>query len=72
MNMFPHTITLYNVSIETDTATFEDKLTNHITILQGVLLDATKAVNVRESGMEGPISVDVPIFSHDFAPVCSG
>ncbi len=61
MNMFPHTVTVYNVSIETDTATFEDKLTNHITILQGVLLDATKAVNVRESGMEGADAVTLYI-----------
>lgn len=59
--MFPHTITLYNVSIETDKTTFEDKLTNHITILQGVLLDASKAVNVRESGLEGADAVNLYI-----------
>lgn len=57
--MFPHTVTLYNVEISTDTATMEDKLINHITILRGVLLDATKAVNVRESGFEGADAVNL-------------
>lgn len=57
MNMFPHTVTLYNVSIETDKSTYEDKMTNHITILRGVMLDAVKAVNVRESGLEGADAV---------------
>lgn len=64
MSMFPHTVTLYNVSVETDKDTFEDTLTNHITILRGVLLAAVKAVNVRESGLEGAdaVSLYIPFF----------
>lgn len=61
MSMFPHTITVYNVSIETDKTTFEDKIVNHITVLRGVLLDASKAVNVRESGLVGADAVNLYI-----------
>ena len=61
MSMFPHTITLYNVSAETDKATFESHVVNHITILKGVLVDVSKGVNVRESGLEGADSVIVYI-----------
>ena len=53
MTMFPHTVTLYNVQTETDPATLQDVTTSYITILRGVFLDATKAVNVRQSGLEG-------------------
>lgn len=60
-SMFPHTITVYNVSVETDKATFEDTVVNHITVLDGVLLDASKAVNVRESGMENADAVNLYI-----------
>lgn len=52
-SMFPHTVTIYNVSVETDKTTFQSATTNHITVLRGVLLDKTKAANVRESGLEG-------------------
>lgn len=51
--MFPHTVTIYNVSVETDRETLKSKVVNHITILRGVFLDASKGVNVRESGLEG-------------------
>lgn len=51
--MFPHTVTVYNVETELDKTTFQDVTINHITILRGVLLEARKAVNVRESGLEG-------------------
>ena len=61
MTMFPHTVTLYNVAIETDKTTFEDKLTNHITVLKGVLLIASKAANVRETGLEGADAVNLHI-----------
>lgn len=61
MSMFPHTITMYNVEITTDKATFEDVLVNHITILRDVLLDASKAVNVRESGLVGADAVNLYI-----------
>lgn len=59
--MFPHVITIYNVEIYTDKTTFKDVTINHTTILRGVLLDASKAVNVRESGMEGADAVNLYI-----------
>lgn len=59
--MFPHTITLYNISVETDRDTLNDTVTNHITILKGVLVDASKAVNVRESGLVSADAVDLYI-----------
>lgn len=59
--MYPHTITLYNISIETDKDTLEDRVTNHITILKGVLVDDSKAVNVRESGLVGADAVNLYI-----------
>lgn len=61
VSMFPHTITVYNVEIYTDKNTFKDVLVNHITILRGVLLDASKAVNVRESGLVGADAVNLYI-----------
>lgn len=61
MSMFPHTITMYNVEIYTDPDTLKDVLVNHITILKGVLLDASKAVNVRESGLVGADAVNLYI-----------
>lgn len=66
MSMFPHTVTIYNVVQETDKTTFEDKETLYVTILRGVLLEASKAVNVRESGLEGADAVNLYIpFSVD-------
>lgn len=59
--MFPHAVTLYNVAVETDKATFASTVVNHITILRGVLLDASKAVNVRESGLVGADAVNLYI-----------
>ena len=49
--MFPHTVTLYNVSVEIDPATMKETTVNHITVLEGVLLDAVKGKNVNESGL---------------------
>ena len=60
-SMFPHTVTLYNVQTETDPATLADRRTNHITVLRGVFLDESKAVNVRQSGLEGADAVDLYI-----------
>lgn len=57
MDMFPHVVTLYNVVREEDPATFDEVEVNYITILEGVLLDAVKAVNVNRSGLEGADSV---------------
>lgn len=61
MSMFPHTVTLYNVVTEEDLTTFEETTTNYITILRGVLLDASKAKNVNESGLEGADAVNLYI-----------
>lgn len=58
MSMFRHTITIYNTG-EEDPITFEQK--NHITVLRGVFYDASKAVNVRESGMTNADSVNLII-----------
>lgn len=60
-SMFPHTITMYNVEVYTDKGTFKDVLIDHITILRGVLLEAAKAVNVRESGLVGADAVNLYI-----------
>lgn len=60
-SMFPHTITMYNVEIYTNKDTFKDVLVNHITILRGVLVDDSKAVNVRESGLVGADAVNLYI-----------
>lgn len=59
--MFPHTITLYNITSEVDPDTAIDTVTNYITILEGVLVDDSKAVNVRQSGLEGADAVNLYI-----------
>lgn len=59
MSMFPHTITLYNTFVEPDKSTANDITTNYITVLNGVLLDASKASNVRTSGLEGADAVNL-------------
>lgn len=59
--MFPHIITIYNVDAYTDPHTSKEVLTNYITILRGVLLDESKAVNVRESGLVGADAVNLYI-----------
>ena len=61
MSMFPHTVTVYNSVAETDTATFEESTKLYVTILYGVLLQASKGVNVRESGLEGADAVNLYI-----------
>lgn len=57
-SMFPHTVTVYNTG-EEDPITFEKKA--HITILRGVLFDASKAANVRESGLANADAVNLII-----------
>lgn len=59
--MFPHTITLYNITSEIDPDTAADTVTNYITLLKGVLVDDSKAVNVRESGLVGADAVNLYI-----------
>lgn len=58
--MFPHTVTVYNTYKEEDD-NYRETVTNYITILSGVFLDATKVVNVRETGLEGADAVDLYI-----------
>lgn len=53
MSMFPHTVTIYNVVQEIDQATLDEVEQVYITILRGVMLQASKGANVRESGLEG-------------------
>lgn len=57
----PHTVTLYNVTTGTDPETQIDTETNHITILRGVFLDASKGTNVIKSGLEGADAVTLHI-----------
>ena len=57
----PHTITVYNSVAETDPATFEEITKLYVTILRGVMLQASKAVNVRESGLESADAVNLYI-----------
>lgn len=58
MSMFPHTVTLYNTETVRN-PDYSESIENHITILRGVLLDASKAVNVRTSGIEGADAVNL-------------
>ena len=62
MDMFPHTVTVYNTrTTELPEDEFAPTLDNHITILRGVLLDAAKGSNVSKSGLEGADSVNLYI-----------
>ena len=60
MSMFPHTVTVYNVTQETD-ENFRDTQKSYITVIRGVLLEASKAANVRASGLEGADAVNLYI-----------
>lgn len=63
--MFPHKVTVYTTTVEYD-AEYNENITTHITVLDGVLLDASKGVNVRTSGLEGADAVNLYIpFSVD-------
>jgi hypothetical protein len=59
--MFPHTVTLYNVVLETDMTTLTQETINYITVLDGVLLTATKAKNVTATGLTGADDVTLYI-----------
>lgn len=54
----PHVITVYNLGEEDILTGIRD---TNITILTGVLLDASKAVNVNESGLVGADAVNLYI-----------
>ena len=69
----PHTVTLYNVVQETDPGTFQDVEKLYVTVMRGVFLEASKAANVRESGLEGADAVNLYIpFSVDAKDGISG
>lgn len=57
----PHTVTIYNSVKETDPATFKEETHLYVTILRGVMLQASKGVNVRESGLDGADAVNLYI-----------
>lgn len=62
MSMFPHTVTVYNVeTVESPETGFKPSAVNHITILRGVFLEASKASNVNKSGLEGADAVNLYI-----------
>lgn len=62
----PHTVTIYNTESAIDPETYKDVVSNNITILRGVFLDASKAVNVNMSGLTEADAVDLYIpFSVD-------
>lgn len=49
----PHTVTVYNIVQDIDPATLDEVTHVYITILRGVMLQASKGANVRQSGLEG-------------------
>lgn len=57
----PHTVTIYNIVQEIDPTTLDEVEKVYITILRGVMLQASKGVNVRESGLEGADAVNLYI-----------
>lgn len=60
MNL-PHTVTVYNVATVVDTTTFDETTVNFMTVLSGVLVDETKASNVRQSGLVSADAVTLHI-----------
>lgn len=62
MSMFPHTVTVYNVETRERPETgFQKEEIKHITVLKGVFLEASKAYNVRQSGLVGADAVNLYI-----------
>ena len=56
----PHTVTIYNVTQEQD-QDFNDTQKRYITVIRGVMLQASKASNVRASGLESADAVNLYI-----------
>ena len=56
----PHTVTIYNVTQEQD-QDFNDTQKRYITVIRGVMLQASKVANVRASGLEGADAVNLYI-----------
>lgn len=57
----PHTVTVFNSVKGTDLTTFEEVTRLYVTIIRGVMLQASKGVNVRESGLEGADAINLYI-----------
>lgn len=57
----PHIVTIYNIVQEIDPTTLDEVEKAYTTILRGVMLQARKAVNVRESGLEGADAANLHI-----------
>lgn len=57
----PHTVTIYNIVQEIDPTMLDEVEKVYTTILRGVMLQASKSVNVRESGLEGADAVNLYI-----------
>ena len=55
--MFPHTVTVYTITEDPETA----DVTTNITVVTGVLFDGSKAANVRASCLEGADAVNLYI-----------
>ena len=55
--MFPHTVTVYTITEDPETA----DVYSNITVVKGVLFDGSKAANVRASGLDGADSVNLYI-----------
>ena len=58
--MFPHTVTVYNTAVEYDD-NLNEKVTKHITVLHGVFLEASKAANIRATGLVSADAVNLYI-----------
>lgn len=59
--MFPHTVTVYLTTTETDKTTMKDVETHYITVLSGVCLQASNSRNINENGIETADSVSLYI-----------
>lgn len=59
--MFPHIVTVYTTTTTTDATTMKDVEVHDITVLSGVLLNASKARNVNESGLVNADAVNLYI-----------
>lgn len=57
----PHTVTIYNIVQEIDPTTLDEVEKVYTTILRGVMLQASKGVNVRKSGLESADAVNLYI-----------
>lgn len=69
----PHTVTIYNIVQEIDPSTLDEVEKVYTTILRGVMLQESKGVNVRESGLEGADAVNLYIpFSVEAADGVTG